>query len=89
MVSALLVRRNSSAAIGLPSISSVNFRLSGSPSARPQMRQPVAGRRHFRIGVAADVEEILRPDVDRVGAEVAAMIEIDRRRTDPPRSGRR
>ena len=41
MVSALLVRRNSSAAIGLPSISSVNFRFSGSPSARPQMRQPV------------------------------------------------
>ena len=41
MVSALFVRRNSSAAIGLPSISNVNLRLRGSPSAKPQMRQPV------------------------------------------------
>ena len=67
IVSALLVRRNSSAAIVLPSISSVNFRLSGSPSAKPQIRQPVAARRHFRIGIAADVEQVLRPDVDAVG----------------------
>ena len=40
MVSALLVRRNSSAAICLPSTSNVNLRLSGSPSAMPQIRTP-------------------------------------------------
>ena len=66
MVSALLVRRNSSAAIGLPSISSVNLRFSGSPSAIPRCGQPVAARRHLLITVAADVEVILRPDVDRM-----------------------
>ena len=41
MVSALLVRRNSSAATFLPSISSVNFRFSVAPLANPQMRQPL------------------------------------------------
>jgi hypothetical protein len=40
MVSALRVRRNSSTAILLPSISSVNFLCRLSPSAEPQMRQP-------------------------------------------------
>src|SRR6516165_12704031 len=40
IVSALLVRRNSSAAIYLQSISNVNLRLNGSPSTKPQIRTP-------------------------------------------------
>ena len=78
MVSALLVWRNSSAAMSLPSMLRVNFLLTVTPSASPQMRTAGAGRRYLGIAVAASIEEILRPHVDAVGVDVAAIVEIDR-----------
>ena len=78
MVSGLLVRRNSSAAICLPSTFSVNFRLQRGAARQSPDADAVAGRRHFAVGVAAALEEELRPDVDRASIGVAAMVEIDR-----------
>ena len=74
IVSALLVRRNSSAAICLPSISSVNLRLQTSAVRQAPNAAAGAARRHLGIAVAAGVEKVLRPDVNLMGADVAAMI---------------
>ena len=78
MVSALLVRRNSSAAIGFAVdlqreffVQTIAVRQSPDPAAG-------AARRHLGIAVAAGVEEILRPHVNAAGVDVAAMIQIDR-----------
>ena len=80
MVRAFGVRRNSSAAICLPSISSVNFLCDriGIVAGQTPDAAALARRGYFGIGVASHIEEILRPDVDRVRVRMSAVIQIDR-----------